>query len=319
MALHRLLLSTSIPRAPLAGGTGLRVRWSSSLIAKNVDLAEQLLPEAAVVAFENDGACLVKGAFDMSQVDALRAACERNLNQPGPLVDEHADAQGSGGRFHDDQFLYTRHAEAAEFVHRSVCGALAARAMRSHSASIFYDHLLVKEPGTVAPTPYHNDYSYWHIQGDQIVSVWVALDDVPRDVGIGYVRGSHRWRLLHPITNFSGEATDDGRYEGVVTTGNLPHVDAGVAKGELELLSWDMVPGDALLHHGFTVHGAAGNASAINRRRGYASRWCGDDIRFDPRPGTMYFNWLAAGYCCGLQPGDPMTCQLHPDVLCQRS
>ena len=67
-----------------------------------------------------------------------------------------------------------------------------------------YGHqLFVKEPGTAAPTPWHNDTSYWHLTGQQVCSVWLALDDVPASRGLSYVKGSHRWNLLHRVTNFS--------------------------------------------------------------------------------------------------------------------
>lgn len=187
--------------------------------------------------------------------------------------------------------------------------------MGSERAHIFYDHLLVKEPGTTSPTPWHNDYSYWQIQGMDIVSVWLALDHVREENGVSYVRGSHNWELMHRITNFSGELTDDGRYgEAGKAQTDLPDIEAGVALGEFDLLAWEMEPGDVLVHHGFTVHGATGNASK-NRRRGYATRWCGDDIRFDPRPGTMHHTWVAAGFDCGLCADNPMESALHPDVM----
>ena len=65
----------------------------------------------------------------------------------GPLCDEHAAAQGTGGRFHDDQFLHRRHDVFREWVRESGAGAVAARAMGSRTARIFYDQLFVKEPG----------------------------------------------------------------------------------------------------------------------------------------------------------------------------
>lgn len=77
---------------------------------------EAVFPTELVKSFMEDGACVVRGAFDSKVVESLRAATERNLATPGPLCDEHADAQGRTGRFHDDQFLWTRHPEAAKFV-----------------------------------------------------------------------------------------------------------------------------------------------------------------------------------------------------------
>lgn len=171
--------------------------------------AAAALSEEDVARFAVDGAVVLRGLLSPAWVEALRDAAEENLRRPGPLCDEHAAAQGTGGRFHDDQFLWHRHAACEEYVLRSGVGALAARAMGSRTAHILYDQLFVKEPGTAAPTPWHNDTSYWHIRGEQVCSVWAALDEVPTDRGLSYVRGSHRWGLMHAVTNFSGDAHSD--------------------------------------------------------------------------------------------------------------
>jgi len=187
--------------------------------------------------------------------------------------------------------------------------------MKSSKACMFYDQLLVKEPGTSSPTPWHNDTSYWHLKGRQICSTWIALDDVSSDAGVRYVRGSHRWNLLHAITNFSGaDHSDKNTYDGQENLPPVPDIHAGVARGEYELLSWDMRPGDLLVFFSATMHGAAGN-SAASRRRGYACRWLGDDVTYDPRPGTMNEGWTKAGYDSGLAPGAGMKCVLHPNVM----
>jgi hypothetical protein len=58
-----------------------------------------------------------------------------------------------------------------------------------------------------------------------------------------------------------------------------------------------MEPGDCLVHHSFMVHGAPGISSESGRRRGYATRWFGESVHFDPRPGhyasTMMFKFGA--------------------------
>jgi ectoine hydroxylase-related dioxygenase (phytanoyl-CoA dioxygenase family) len=60
----------------------------------------------------------------------------------------------------------------------------------------------------------------------------------------------------------------------------VPEIDPGKHR----ILSWDLAPGDVLAFHFLTLHGAPGNASA-RRRRGFATRWLGDDARFAQRPG----------------------------------
>lgn len=54
---------------------------------------------------------------------------------------------------------------------------------------------------------------------------------------------------------------------------------------QVELLTWDLEPGDCILHQSFAVHGAPGVTSTTLRRRAYATRWVGDEVVYDPRPG----------------------------------
>ncbi|KAJ1631059.1 hypothetical protein T492DRAFT_906262 [Pavlovales sp. CCMP2436] len=280
--------------------------------------ASAVLTADDVARFAAEGAIVVRNVFSPEWVETMRVAVEDNMASPGPLCDEHAAAAQSGGRFHDDQFLWTRHEAFRRFVTESGAGAIAARALGSSSAHIFYDQLLVKEPGTSTPTPWHNDTSYWQLTGSQICSIWVALDTVPGATGVGYVKGSHLWNLKHRVTNFSGDAhSAKNTYEGVAAENfdELPDVSAKEAAGEFEVLRWDMEPGDIILFYSSAIHGAPGLAkNSTRRRRGYATRWCGDDVRYDARPGTMDKGWRAAGYDCGLSQGDPIACALHPNL-----
>ena len=208
------------------------------------------MPEELVARFNEDGAAVMRSLLPQPWLDALRAGAEENLSNPGPLCDEHASAQGTGGRFHDDQFLWPRRPAFERYVWHSGAAAIAAHAMGSRTAHIFYDQLFVKEPGTAAPTPWHNDTSYWQLQGEQICSIWVALDDVPASRGLGYVKGSHKWRLRHAITNFSGgDHSDKNVYAGSGDMDPVPDVAAGEASGEYEVLRWDMAAGDALIFY----------------------------------------------------------------------
>lgn len=251
------------------------------------------LSEQDVAQFSADGAIVLRGVLSPAWVEALRDAAEENLLRPGPLCDEHAAAQGTGGRFHDDQFLWHRHAACEEYVLRSGVGALAARAMSSSTAHILYDQLFVKEPGTAAPTPWHNDTSYWHIRGEQVCSVWAALDEVPTERGLSYVRGSHRWGLMHAVTNFSGDAHSERNVYGGADEQlpAVPDVDAKVASGEWELLAWDMEPGDVLLFYSAMLHGASRaahapwriSADAHQEEAGVAARLSAPPLRCLPR------------------------------------
>ena len=65
----------------------------------------------------------------------------------------------------------------------------------------------------------------------------------------------------------------------------MPDIDG--RRDEFEIAAFDMAPGDAIAFHFLTVHGAPGNASKSARRRAFAHRWVGDDVRFRIRGGEV--------------------------------
>jgi ectoine hydroxylase-related dioxygenase (phytanoyl-CoA dioxygenase family) len=65
---------------------------------------------------------------------------------------------------------------------------------------LYHDHMLTKEPGTQAPTPWHQDQPYYNIDGDQTCSMWIAVDPVRRRSTLEFLAGSHRGPWLMPRT-----------------------------------------------------------------------------------------------------------------------
>jgi hypothetical protein len=59
---------------------------------------------------------------------------------------------------------------------------------------------------------------------------------------------------------------------------------AAIESGEWPLLKWDCAPGDVIVFHGKTLHGASGNASSTRHRRVLSLRWVGDDAVVAERP-----------------------------------
>ncbi|CAK9206065.1 unnamed protein product [Sphagnum troendelagicum] len=281
---------------------------SSQRFFSSASRVSSLITEEHVRKFEEDGAIVVRQLFAPSWLEDLRAAAEENMKNPGVLCDEHVQ-RGEPGRFHDDQFLWLRHEPMRRFIFESPAAEIAKHMMRGKQVQLFYDQLFVKEPGTQRTTPWHNDHSYWQLQGNQVISLWLALDPVPKSACLKYVKGSHKWKLLHKISSFSG---DQERYRESAGLPEIPDIDS--MGNEVELLSWDMEPGDCLVHHSFMVHGAPGISSESGRRRGYATRWFGETVHFDPRPGTMHFVWLKAGLDPHLNPGDPLHSELFPRI-----
>lgn len=261
-----------------------------------------------VAAYERDGVVCLRGAFDAVWVGILGEAVERDLVKPGPHATNFAEGSTSG-KFFGDMFMWQQDNDFRLAALISPAAEIAARLMGSPTVDFFYDQLFVKEPGTAHPTPWHQDQPYWPVTGQQITSVWVALDQIDLSNGaVEFVAGSHRWGVNYRPTPFRKG------HEAKFTSSDLaeiPDIDADRSKYDIK--SWTMEPGDCLVFHAMIVHGAPGNDTPGARRRGLSLRYTGADARYDPRPGTFQFP-----YKPDLQAGAPMTCDLFPRVWPRR-
>jgi ectoine hydroxylase-related dioxygenase (phytanoyl-CoA dioxygenase family) len=222
--------------------------------------------------FQRDGVVLVKGLWK-DWVAPLRAGIERNMAEPGPYGAENLKP-GEGGRFFDDYCNWTRIPEFETVIKGSDVAQVAARLMQSTRVQMFHDHVLVKEPGTSKPTPWHQDGPYYFVQGRQTISFWSPLDPV-REASLRCVAGSHLWEKEVLPTRWLAETNfypDSDKY--------MPDPDA---EG-MRIMEWEMEPGDAVAFDYRTLHGARGNTTSA-RRRAFSLRLLGDDARYVTRPG----------------------------------
>ena len=240
-------------------------------------------------AFRRDGAVVIRGLF-AEHVDALRAGVERNLDSPGRFATENLGA-GAGGRFFDDYCNWQRIAEFERAARESPAASAAAALTGSSCVQLFHDHVLVKEPGTSKPTPWHQDAPYYLVDGTRNVSFWVPLDPVG-EATLRCVAGSHRW--ARPVLPTRWLAENDF-YPDPADYLPVPDPDA---EG-MDVLEWAMEPGDAVAFDFRTLHGARGNAGAA-RRRAFSLRLLGDDARHVERPGPTSPPFPGHG----MRPGD---------------
>lgn len=233
-----------------------------------------MLNPQMVEDFQRDGVVLIEGLFK-DQVDLLREGVEKNMANPGPYAAENLK-QGEQGRFFDDYCNWNRIAEFETAIRRSPAAEVAADLMQSKSVQLFHDHVLVKEPGTSKPTPWHSDGPYYFVSGRQTVSFWSPLDPVT-DASLRLVAGSHKWEKPVLPTRWLSE---ENFYPNPEDYMPVPDPD----KDGLKVLEYAMQPGDAVAFHFGVLHGARGNETA-DRRRAFSLRLVGDDARYVTRPG----------------------------------
>lgn len=152
--------------------------------------------------FQDDGAIVLRGVFK-DWIEPLRAGVEKNMASPSSFERTVKPADGSAW-FFQDYCNWRRIPEFHAFVMQSPAAEIAARLMRSRTARLFHEHVLVKNPGSSVVTPWHHDQPYYCVDGAQSVSFWTPLDPVSRELVMECVAGSHAWGKDFRPTRFDG-------------------------------------------------------------------------------------------------------------------
>ena len=259
-----------------------------------------LTPEE-IASYDRDGAVCVRGLFADAWVERMAGAIDQVTENPTEYG-RQVSLKDEG--FSGDLFVWKSHDEFRDFVYDSPAAHIAAQVLRSKRVNFFYDQLFVKPAGCHVATPWHQDITFWPIEGERICSIWITFDPIDRDSsGLEFVRGSNRWSR-----RFKAVTPDYNAYMLDSDLEDPPDVDAH--REDYDLTCWDMEPGDAILFDSVVLHGSTGNHTTDRPRRAFASRWCGEGVRYAPRHATMPLMWQH-----GLEPGDSIGGSLFPQIL----
>ncbi|MDP3252690.1 MAG: phytanoyl-CoA dioxygenase family protein [Hydrogenophaga sp.] len=234
------------------------------------------LDAATVDGYARDGAVVLRGVFDHRELALLEEGIEHNLARLSPLA-LVASEPDDPGRFVEDFCTWQSNPAYREILQHSALPHLASQLMQSREARLYHDHLLVKEPGTRQPTPWHQDQPYYNVSGRQNVSFWIPVDPVPLESTLRFVAGSHTGTWYMPRTFRDQQAK--WFPEGALA--ELPAIDA--RPEEFRQLAWALEPGDCVAFHMLSLHASSG-VGPSRRRRVFSARYLGDDTRHAPRP-----------------------------------
>jgi len=259
------------------------------------------LTDEEIQRYRDDGVIMIKGAIDpnwMALVESGIDAARGDASLVGRFMSRKVEG------YQMDIFLWKRIDALRDLVYYGPFARWAQQLMGSQQVRFFYDQMFVKEPGTDAPTPWHQDLSFWPISGEQICSFWIPCDPVNREnSGLLYVKGSHKWpQRFKAISPDYVAAIIDERMD------DIPDINAHPER--YELLDWDMEPGDILMFHPLTLHGSYGNQSRTRRRRALALRWVGNDVVYAPSAKRMPIHFEH----CSV-PGGPLQGAAFPRIL----
>ena len=230
------------------------------------------LNQESIDQFQKDGVTVLRGLFS-EWVDVLREGIALNMAEPNPDARTYkGDSQG--GQFFVDYCSWERIPQYRDFIFNSAASEVASMLMQSNEVRLFHEHVLVKEARSGMATPWHHDMPYYCVDGPKTISLWVPLDDVPKERTLEFVAGSHLWGKSFRPQLFNGKPLNEN--DGLE---DIPDING--SREEFNILGWDLKPGDAVAFDYRTLHGSAANNSPTSQRRAFSLRMVGDDIKFE--------------------------------------
>jgi hypothetical protein len=245
-----------------------------------------------IAAYTQAGVVLLRGVLDIGQVNGLR----RCIDGAAPDMPESPE-----GGFLSEAGVGARSREFRRFSISGAAPEIAAGLLGGDHVNFCGDRMVVKEPGKAARAAFRQDAGELDIAGEQACTLWIPVDPITMQSGtMMFWRGSHKSGTLYrppAAPNAPGE----------------PLPDLEEHPEQFDVVHFDVEPGDVIVHHYRTVHGAGGNLSRYQVHRAASLRYGGDDIRFQTRP------W-APGHAYQAPPndGDPLSGPDFPVVWRRR-
>ncbi|WP_304164570.1 phytanoyl-CoA dioxygenase family protein [Phenylobacterium aquaticum] len=172
-----------------------------------------------------------------------------------------------------------------EFLLNPEMARVVAKIVGSKTLRFWFDltfmHDGAPDGGKGAGTDWHHDIAAFAFKGEQLPSLWMAMTQANAERSrLMFVDGSNK--SVPGYYRTPGHIPPaDGSDDGYLT---IPDIDAEAAAGNLNIITWDCEPGDAIILHPYVVHGASGNTGKgfAGRRVAITTRWFGDDVRYLP-------------------------------------
>ncbi len=231
-----------------------------------------------------DGVTVFRGVLDLGWIAELNRAVDIVLMHPSPFARFHRDMDDPGG-FSIDILMHKRLSVFHDLAFDSPATRVAASILDAREVVFFYDQLFVKRPLTKTRTQWHQDLPFWPLAGVDIPSLWISLDHIDQSTSaVRYAVGSHIGSRPYCAVDYENreQALADG-------CDVCPDLDKEVNRELYELRSYELEPGDIVVHHPMLIHGANGNSSKSKRRAAVSLRYCGTDVRWFPHADAMVF------------------------------
>ena len=231
------------------------------------------IPKAATETLASDGVVCIRQAISPDWLEVIEQGIDLALGGLSTNVDI-VKREGDLGSFSFSSGAWPKVEPFKRFIFESPMADIAWRLFDSKQLTLFYDFLLIKQPHSdSAATPWHQDHSYYPLDGRQVMNCWVALDDIPEESALRFIKGSHLPNQLYRAIDFENPTKD---YLHARKELPLPPE----AESKTEILTTSLKAGDMLAWTSYTLHSADGN-KLDRRRAAFSVNWLGDDVVFN--------------------------------------
>ena len=233
--------------------------------------------------FEQDGVILLRNALSPGELQATLQAWQWSVDHPGPLA--------SGLIPGTEQAFQDLCNPAATMVYEPVLNetplaSIAHQLWRGSPVWFLYEQVFHKRAENVPRTPWHQDTSYWSINGSHLIAFWISFEAIPIASALEFVRGSHR-KTLYNTSRFDPDDPTSPIFEVADShpgyLPRLPNIEA--ERHAHDILSFATEPGDVIAFHTSTLHGGGATDFRTPERRTLTLRFFGEDCRAVHSPG----------------------------------
>lgn len=242
---------------------------------QNMSRATDTIDQNQVDDYWKNGAICIRNLLNNDEINCLQEGIELNLKKLSSRF-KVASPGSDKGLFVEDFCTWQENPFYKKFIFESPLAKVAALLMKSKSARLYHEHMLVKEPYTLQKTPWHQDLPYYNVDGIQNLSFWIPVDPVGRSSTLEFVASSHLgpWYIPRSFMQEEAKWFPEGSLK------ETPNIEAN--RDLYPILGWEVNPGDVVCFHMLTLHAAGGVCGPL-RRRVFSVRFLGDDMRFAPR------------------------------------
>ena len=231
--------------------------------------------------YRDDGVVHLPQVLDANALNLAREAYEWSLSHPGKGASKLIP--GTPGSFYGD-LANPLCFDAYNAVNtETIIPQLVTQLWDKPDIWFMYEQIFKKVGGqngeAARRTPWHQDLPYLPIQGNDLAVVWISFEPLSADESLELIIGSHL-ATLYDGSRFDPRDDTIPLYG----TGDLPRLpDIQKSRGDYEIVSFAIQPGDVVIFHPAMLHGGAATASGKTRNT-LSLRYFGDDATVALRP-----------------------------------